>query len=338
MAAIAAAGRSRLLLGVALALTLLVPLAAALMAVVIVEQASPSCGAGAGGPPSAAAGTAIPAGLMPIYRAAEREYSVPWNVLAAINKIETDFGRNLAVSSAGAVGWMQFVPATWARYGVDADHDGRKDPYEPADAIFAAANYLRAAGAPGDLEGAIFAYNHADWYVRDVLAWADAFAEHPVALGAGGALAACGAGASRVPGTVRIAPGANLPGRPIAAETLSFLARVAGIYGRPLIVTTGTNHSQYTVDGNVSDHYDGYAADIGMAVNGGTDDSPVGDRIMSACLIAAGEPPARAAAFARKGGLFTLEHDELRIQCIWKTDLGGNHHNHVHIGARPTGT
>ena len=336
MTAIAAASRGRLLLAVALALTLLVPMGAALIAVGIVEQASSSCEAGAGGPPSATAERAIPAELVPIYRAAEREYRVPWNVLAAINKIETDFGRNLAVSSAGAVGWMQFMPATWARYGVDADHDGRKNPYDPADAIFAAANYLRASGAPGNLERAIFAYNHADWYVRDVLALAEAYAGRPVARDPGGAPAPCDASANGVPGRVRIAPGANLPGRPIGPATLAFLGRVAGIYGRPLTVTTGTNHSRYTVSGTVSDHFDGHAADIGMAANGGTDDSPIGDRIMTACLSAAGEPPLHAAALAKTGGLYTLEHDGLRIQCIWKTDAGGNHHNHVHIGARPT--
>ena len=68
-------------------------------------------------------------------------------MLAAINEIETDYGRNLAVSSAGALGWMQFMPATWQQYGVDADHDGVKDPNDPDDAIFAAARYLKAAGA-----------------------------------------------------------------------------------------------------------------------------------------------------------------------------------------------
>jgi len=99
-------------------------------------------------------------------------------------------------------------------------------------------------------------------------------------------------------------------------------------------VTTGTNHSRYTVDGHVSDHADGHAADLGMTANGGTDDSPVGDRLMTACLVAAGETPERAGALTLAGGLFTLEHDELRIQCIWKTDLGGNHHDHIHVGAR----
>lgn len=72
-----------------------------------------------------------------------------------------------------------------------------------------------------------------------------------------------------------------------------------------------------------------------MAANGGTDDSPTGDRIMAACLIAGGMPRPQAIATARRGGLYTLENDGLRIQCIWKTDAGGNHHNHVHAGARP---
>ena len=97
------------------------------------------------------------------------QYGVRWEVLAAINEIETDYGRNLNVSSAGALGWMQFMPATWKMYGVDANRDGEKDPYNPVDAIFAAARYLRAAGADTDLRRAIFAYNHADWYVDSVL-------------------------------------------------------------------------------------------------------------------------------------------------------------------------
>ena len=92
-----------------------------------------------------------------------------WEILAAINEIETDYGRNLNISSAGALGWMQFMPATWDAYGVDANGDGEKDPFNPVDAIFAAARYLRAAGADTDLYRAIFAYNHADWYVESVL-------------------------------------------------------------------------------------------------------------------------------------------------------------------------
>jgi murein DD-endopeptidase MepM/ murein hydrolase activator NlpD len=111
----------------------------------------------------------IPPFLLPIYQAAGTEYGVPWQVLAAINEIETDYGRNLSVSSAGAMGWMQFIPSSWKMYGVDANADGRKDPYNPVDAIFAAARYLKAAGADKNLRQAIFAYNHAGWYVDSVL-------------------------------------------------------------------------------------------------------------------------------------------------------------------------
>ncbi|HYM57465.1 MAG TPA: lytic murein transglycosylase, partial [Solirubrobacteraceae bacterium] len=111
----------------------------------------------------------IPPFLLPIYQAAGIQYGVRWEVLAAINEIETDYGRNLNVSTAGALGWMQFMPATWKQYGVDANQDKLKDPYNPVDAIFAAARYLRAAGAETDIRRAVFAYNHADWYVDSVL-------------------------------------------------------------------------------------------------------------------------------------------------------------------------
>ena len=124
----------------------------------------------------------IPIFLLPIYQAAGIEYGVRWEVLAAINEIETDYGRNLNVSSAGALGWMQFMPPTWKAYGTDANRDGERDPYNPVDAIFAAARYLKAAGAETDLRRAIFAYNHADWYVADVLERAEAIAAMPTAM------------------------------------------------------------------------------------------------------------------------------------------------------------
>ncbi|HTZ87329.1 MAG TPA: lytic murein transglycosylase [Solirubrobacteraceae bacterium] len=111
----------------------------------------------------------IPPFLLPIFQAAGTAYGVPWQVLAAINEVETDYGRDLSVSSAGAEGWMQFLPSSWETYGVDANGDGFKDPYNPADAIFSAARYLRAAGANSDLHGAIFSYNHSQTYVESVL-------------------------------------------------------------------------------------------------------------------------------------------------------------------------
>jgi hypothetical protein len=112
---------------------------------------------------------AIPPFLLPIYQAAGADYGIPWQVLAAINEVETDYGRDLSVSTAGAEGWMQFMPATWSQYGVDVNSDGFQDPYNPADAIFAAARYLKAAGGAHDIRAAVFAYNHSQAYVQSVI-------------------------------------------------------------------------------------------------------------------------------------------------------------------------
>lgn len=121
----------------------------------------------------------IPLFLLPIYRAAAAQYDVPWPILAAINEIETNYGADLSVSSAGAEGWMQFEPGTWLQYGVDALNAGYADPYNPVDAIFAAARYLNVAGAAANLRGAIFAYNHSEAYVESVLLRAKLIAAYP---------------------------------------------------------------------------------------------------------------------------------------------------------------
>jgi murein DD-endopeptidase MepM/ murein hydrolase activator NlpD len=102
-------------------------------------------------------------------------YGVPWQVLAAINKVESNFGRNMGPSSAGAIGWMQFMPSTWERWGVDADGDGLANPWSAEDAIAAAARYLAASGGATDISRAVFSYNHAQWYVDEVLQLAQLF-------------------------------------------------------------------------------------------------------------------------------------------------------------------
>lgn len=114
--------------------------------------------------------------LEALWTRAGAAYGIPWEVLGAINKIETDFGRNMGPSSAGAVGWMQFMPDTWLRWGLDASGDGVADPWHPEDAVFAAARYLAAAGARDDVRRGVFAYNHADWYVEQVLELAAVYA------------------------------------------------------------------------------------------------------------------------------------------------------------------
>jgi hypothetical protein len=77
---------------------------------------------------------------------------------------------------------MQFLPSSWETYGLDANGDGRKDPYNPVDAICAAAHYLKVAGGSKDLYNAILAYNHADWYAQEVLLYARAYGRLPTDL------------------------------------------------------------------------------------------------------------------------------------------------------------
>ena len=106
---------------------------------------------------------------MTLYRAAGYRYGVDWRILAAINRVETGYGTNLSTSSAGAVGWMQFLPSTWRRWGVDASGDGVADPMNPADAIYSAARYLQAAGIQKDVRRGLWAYNPLASYVNMVL-------------------------------------------------------------------------------------------------------------------------------------------------------------------------
>lgn len=118
--------------------------------------------------------------FMALYRqAAPTCPGLPWSVLAAIGQVESGHGRNPSTSYAGAMGPMQFLPATFASYAVDGDNDGLADIMNPADAIFTAANYLCANGAgrgPDALYRAIWHYNHADWYVQMVLRLSEQYA------------------------------------------------------------------------------------------------------------------------------------------------------------------
>jgi len=159
-----------------------------------------------------------PDNLLPIFMEAQSKYNVSWAVLAAIAKIESGYGQGKVylerngISPAGAVGFMQFMPTTWSGgtnpkasnnpanptwdddpasianyggYGTDGDGDGKADPYNPIDAVFSATNYLKANGFETDVRKAIWHYNHAEWYVNDVLALAASFSSTYVPIGEG---------------------------------------------------------------------------------------------------------------------------------------------------------
>ena len=143
----------------------------------------------------------VPEENIPLYKEAAEAYSIPWTLLAAHHRIETRFSTmDPLLSPVGAEGHLQFMPCTfvgWSHptcsgkgqgeiseedktnldviayyggYGVDGNGDGIADPYNLADSLYSAANYLSQNGAAeGDLESAIFKYNHSEEYVADVL-------------------------------------------------------------------------------------------------------------------------------------------------------------------------
>ena len=112
-----------------------------------------------------------------LYKESAEKYGFgkDWYILAAVGKVESNHGANLGPSSAGAMGPMQFLPSTWETSGVDGNGDGVANIMDPEDAIPAAARYLKDGGAPRDWYRALYTYNHADWYVKKVLAVAEAY-------------------------------------------------------------------------------------------------------------------------------------------------------------------
>jgi hypothetical protein len=172
-------GFGRIFVWTAIGLVCLVLLPFVLFTALLGASSAASCG-GRSSAAIPAGAKGLPPQFVPIYAAAAQKYQLGprgFGILAAIHHIESDFGQNMGPSSAGAIGQMQFMPGTWVAYGQDGNGDGKEDPYNPWDAIFGAANYLHASGlnpraSEGQVRNAILAYNHADWYVEEVLAQA----------------------------------------------------------------------------------------------------------------------------------------------------------------------
>ena len=270
--------------------------------------------------PSAEARADIPPEYMAFYRAAAEEAGIDWAVLAAIGKIESDHGRSPAPGVRSGqnrhgccAGPMQFFTnkrmaggrTTWDAYGRDANGDGRIDVYDPADAIPAAARYLVANGAPQNYDRALFAYNHAGWYVERVKAQAARYRD--ALTGGGGGLAAVHPAVARL----YLELTAAAPGEQYLMSGL-----------RPGSVIKGTTRRSL--------HADGLAIDIGtrsgVALGTTAVIAPDLDAIALAARRRLGHPPMIAGTTSNRLG-----------EVIWRSWVGGNHFDHVHVGLFPAG-
>jgi len=282
--------------------------------------------------PSAKAISDIPPELLPVYQQAAKDTcNMPWGVVAAIGKVETDHGRSdlpgvhSGSNFAGAQGPMQFEPETWAAYGVDGNHDGVTDVYNPVDAIWGAANYLcsNGAGDPARLRDAIWNYNH-DWdYVDDVLRRADEYATAPAA----GNVASGDAAAVLNNPNITLCPACrqDLIDGIIDQRVIDFLAW-AGQNHRIAVSVLKTGHSQFVAGTDrVSNHWLGRGADI-YAVDG--------EDVTPSCR------PCRA--FAEEVvPLGTGRPDEMGLPWGDMVGAGGwniftdrGHQDHLHVGWR----
>jgi hypothetical protein len=315
-----------------LALAIAGPIALALLVVALI---APNAGDSQPGQfrPSALAFRDIPPTYLNAYQAAGTHYGLGWEYLAAIGKIETDHGRLMAagvrfgVNFAGCcAGPMQFLitgagGGTWGAYGVDGNRDGKRDVYDPQDAIPAAGRYLQASGAPGDWDRALFAYNHASWYVADVKHQAQLYRGRPVA--APGTLAGVGdPDAAALASNPKITWAHPLPqlvdlgsGR-VSPRLISLLALVA-------------QRHQVTITALASDHYPGTNHEAGRAADIAIVDA-------DNCY-----PPHRS------GGCWKLAQELDRIEaCLHPTELiyyfdpgpspdsfaKHDHDDHIHVG------
>jgi hypothetical protein len=213
----------------------------------------------------------IPEDLISLYqRAASECPGLPWTILAAIHRLETNFSREgQVVSYAGAVGPMQFMPATWSTYGVDGDGDGSVDIADLEDSVSSAVNYLCAngAGEPERLRNAIWHYNHSDAYVSEVMARASSYG---VSAGSSGVALASQVVPSTLvgnPNVILTADSRSDLESGVVDQRLAALLEALASQWEIGISVFKTGHSMFTASGSVSLHYSGRAADI-YIVNG----------------------------------------------------------------------
>ena len=266
----------------------------------------------------------IPEELIPLYQRAATECpGLPWTVLAAIHRLETNFspgGR--VVSYAGAVGPMQFMPATWSTYGVDGDGDGRVDITDLEDSVSSAANYLCANGAgdPERLRNAIWHYNHSDAYVAEVMTRASSY-------GVSVAMSGAALASQVVPGALMRNPNMILTGNArfdleagaVDQRVVALLEALASRWEIGISVFK-TGHSMYTLSGSVSLHYSGRAADIYSVSGAPVTDSNYDARALVEwvnSLSGPGRPSEIGSPFPVRG------------LGVWTDDA---HEDHVHIG------
>jgi hypothetical protein len=289
-------------------------------------------GAASSAPPSSEAVADIPRDYLAWYQRAADAYRVPWELLAAVGKAECDHGRHPhpscstrgAENYAGAGGPMQFLAPTWDVYGIDADRDGAADRWTPADAIYGAANYLRASGAPADIDRALFAYNHSAAYVADVRAWMSRYrAASPASTPIPGDAAALAAAVLSHP-RIELRPDAraDIAAGRIDARLLTVLLVLGSKFDLAGVGPLATGHSFYVADSTrPSNHAFGRAVDIGL-VNG----EPV----------SAANRAARALALAVAALPPELRPSEIGTPFVDLTAAGfftdAAHQDHVHLG------
>jgi hypothetical protein len=281
-----------------------------------------------GAAPSAFAVSDIPAEYLALYpRAAATCPGLPWTVLAAIGSVESSHGRSndagvhSGANQAGAMGPMQFLAGTWAAHGADGDGDGTRDVYRPADAVFGAANYLCASGAgdPGRLPDAIWAYNHADWYVDAVLALALRYGSSGLDPAQRADVASLLKSSNL---TLSSAARSDLAAGTVDPRVVRLLAAAAATH-RIAVSVIRTGHDQFVAGTDrISNHFYGRAVDI-SSVDGAAV-SPANNAAFDLALAILASPP-------------SLRPDELGSPWPGLSQFAGAfsdaaHQNHLHVG------